>query len=104
MSAPHQARGRPLPAELAKSLQDDILAGRLEPGSKLPTEKELARSFGVSRSAVREAIAQLRSAQLLRTHHGLGTFVVLDPRRPPLFRLSGHGWTRLSYAISLNCE
>jgi DNA-binding FadR family transcriptional regulator len=80
---------------VASALERDIFEGRLAPGAKLPTEKALAGQFGVSRSAVREAIAQLRSAQLLQTRHGLGTFVVSNPSRRPLFALSAQGFDHL---------
>lgn len=83
---------RPRSSEVASSIERDIMDGRLAPGAKLPTEIQLADTFGVGRSAVREAIAELRSAQLLYTRHGHGTFVVEDPQRRPLFRLSRQGY------------
>ena len=49
--------------EVARILKEGILAGKFAPGEKLATEGELARQFGISRNAVREAIAQLRSAR-----------------------------------------
>jgi DNA-binding FadR family transcriptional regulator len=45
------------------------------PGEKLPTEHILAKTFGVSRSVVREAIAQLRNEGLVETRQGVGAFV-----------------------------
>ena len=45
------------------------------PGDKLPTEHFLAKTFGVSRSVVREAIAQLRNEGLVETRQGVGAFV-----------------------------
>jgi GntR family transcriptional repressor for pyruvate dehydrogenase complex len=46
----------------------------------LPTEHLLAKTFGVSRSVVREAIAQLRNEGFVETRQGVGAFVT-DPRQ-----------------------
>ncbi|MCX8998333.1 FadR family transcriptional regulator [Rhizobiaceae bacterium BDR2-2] len=64
-----------LPARIAVQIASDIHDGRLKPGDKLPTEHFLARSLGVSRSVVREAIAQLRNEGLVETRQGVGAFV-----------------------------
>ena len=55
------SRGPHLPALVASSLSREIAEGRLKPGDQLPTEQALAKTFGVSRNVVREAIARLRS-------------------------------------------
>ena len=47
----------------------------LKPGDQLPTEQALAKTFGVSRNVVREAIARLRSEQLVWSKQGRGAFV-----------------------------
>jgi GntR family transcriptional repressor for pyruvate dehydrogenase complex len=46
----------------------------LAPGSKLPSENQLAKQFGVSRSAIREAISAVASLGLLEIRKGAGTF------------------------------
>lgn len=66
---------RRVPDEIARQLSEMIESGRLSVGEKLPTEAEMVRSFGVGRSAVREAIAKLREAGLVETRHGIGAFV-----------------------------
>ena len=48
----------------------------MKPGEKLPTESELVRGFGVSRTVVREAISRMQAAGLVDTQHGVGTFVL----------------------------
>ncbi|WP_084506568.1 FCD domain-containing protein [Geminicoccus roseus] len=59
---------------LADVLADAILAlvktGEIAPGSYLPAERDLMRRFGVSRAAVREAIALLANQGVLRTRPG----------------------------------
>lgn len=73
-----------LAQQVATAVSDRIHAGGLQPGDKLPPESELVRTYGVSRTVVREAISQLQAAGLVETRHGIGTFV-LDT--PPTTRL-----------------
>ena len=51
-------------------LTDEILAGRVEPGSRLPSERELAEEIGVGRGAVREAIKVLQAQGLVTSQVG----------------------------------
>ena len=55
------------------------LIASLRPGDRLPAERALALNLGVSRTAVREAIAQLSSRGLLRARVGGGTYVQASP-------------------------
>ena len=48
----------------------------LQAGDKLPTEGDLIARFQVSRSVVREAISRLQAAGLIKTQHGIGSFVL----------------------------
>jgi DNA-binding FadR family transcriptional regulator len=52
-----------------------ILSGRLKPGEKLPSERELGESLGISRPTVRESIRSLVAMNILETVHGRGTYV-----------------------------
>ena len=52
-----------------------IESGQLEVGERLPSEHELGKSFGVSRSVVREALRGLRTMGLVSPRNGRGTFV-----------------------------
>ncbi len=79
-------RGRGLSHGLVDDLGMKIRDGALRPGDKLPTESEIMRAFGVSRTVVREALSKLQAAGLVETHHGVGTFV-LQPRAGGMFRL-----------------
>jgi DNA-binding FadR family transcriptional regulator len=54
---------------------ESILSGVFAQGSRLPTEGELADSFGVSRATVREALSRLRSDGLIETRRGSGSHV-----------------------------
>jgi GntR family transcriptional repressor for pyruvate dehydrogenase complex len=62
-------------------LLDRLASGSLDIGDKLPSENELARSFGVSRPVIREAIGTLRAQGLIASQNGKGSFVTA--RRPP---------------------
>lgn len=62
-------------------ITDSIRDGRLDPGDKLPTESEIMRILGVSRTVVREAISHMQAAGLVETRHGIGTFVLAPPAR-----------------------
>jgi GntR family transcriptional repressor for pyruvate dehydrogenase complex len=52
-----------------------IERGELKPGDKLPSEKELAEAFGVSRMSIREALSMLSASQIIEIRHGEGSFV-----------------------------
>lgn len=68
---------------VAGLLTEEIQSGRLGAGDKLPTEVELVKQLGVSRTVVREAVSQLRNAGLVEPRQGLGVFV-MPPRMAPL--------------------
>lgn len=61
--------------QISQQIQNLILAGSLRPGDKLPPERELAEQFGVSRTAVREAVKALREKGLVEIQPGRGTFI-----------------------------
>lgn len=67
--------GTALWRQIAETLERDILAGKVAPGHKLPTEHELAGQFDVNRHTVRRAIAALGEKGLVRIEQGRGTFV-----------------------------
>jgi len=60
--------------QVRQGLLDDLLAGTLEPGEKLPNEDKLAERFAVSRATVREAVLGLLEAGYLIRRHGSGTW------------------------------
>lgn len=57
-------------------LRNEILAGRIAPGSRLPSERELSLALGVNRLTLRAALARLEALGLVATRHGSGTEVV----------------------------
>lgn len=69
--------------EKTKDLHEDmrswILRGQYLRGSRLPTEAELSSRYELSRSAVREVVAQLKAEGLVASRQGSGLFVVARP-------------------------
>jgi GntR family transcriptional regulator, transcriptional repressor for pyruvate dehydrogenase complex len=64
------------------SIKQMILSGQVGPGEKLPREKELATTLGLSRSSLREAVRALILAGVLKTRQGDGTYVTsLEPHQ-----------------------
>lgn len=64
-----------LSEQMAGQIETLILGNHLRPGDKLPSERELAIQFGVSRTAVRESIKLLQERGLLESRNGRGAFV-----------------------------
>jgi DNA-binding FadR family transcriptional regulator len=60
------------------TLRQQLAAGELRRGQKLPTENQLSASFGVSRTVVREAIAALAADGLVEARQGAGVFVTAN--------------------------
>src|SRR3981189_909570 len=61
--------------QIVQQVEDSILKGALKPGDQLPAERDLAQRFGVSRTAVREAVKALREKGLVEAYSGRGTFI-----------------------------
>ena len=56
---------------ISQQIRDAIFAGLLEPGDKLPTERELIHSFGVSKASMREALRSLEVSDSFRSARAL---------------------------------
>src|ERR1700752_643506 len=59
----------------ADRLRGEILGGRLRPGTRLPSERELSLALGVNRLTLRASLARLEALGLITTRHGAGTIV-----------------------------
>lgn len=60
---------------IVSQIEKRIEAGDLKVGDRLPSERELAEQFAVSRTAVREAVKALRQKGLVEIRPGRGTFI-----------------------------
>jgi len=72
------AQREPLATEIARRLLDYLLAGHIEPGERIPSERKLAETLGVGRSVVREALKSITLLGLIEVRPGDGTYL----RRP----------------------
>jgi GntR family transcriptional repressor for pyruvate dehydrogenase complex len=68
------AGGTPVSA-VAKRLLEIFTRGDIEPGTRLPPERQLATTLGVGRSAVREALAALEILGIVEVRPGSGTYL-----------------------------
>jgi len=79
----------PLYHQLAELLNGRIQAGDYPLGSRIPSEPELARTFGIGRPTVRQATDVLIRRHRLERRRGSGTFVVEPPEQVDLLSLAG---------------
>ena len=61
--------------QIVRQIEESIRRGELSEGSQLPAERDLAKQFGVSRTAVREAIKAMQESGLVDAYPGRGTFI-----------------------------
>ena len=83
-AAVRQVRPANIPTSVADELRRQIRQGGLQPGDRLPGNRELTATFGVSMGSVREAISMLVSEGLIETRAGRGTYVARGARLPQL--------------------
>ncbi|MGD0725101.1 MAG: GntR family transcriptional regulator [Spirochaetia bacterium] len=70
-----KSNSTPLWAQVEEDVENQIRAGNLKSGMKIPSEFELAAKYGISRLTVRRALERLVSKGLIFTQPGKGTFV-----------------------------
>jgi len=71
----HRGSFVPLHRQIHELVHQEIVAGRLAPGARLPSEGELAEQWGVSLAPVRQALVDLAAEGYLDRGRGRGTFV-----------------------------
>ena len=107
--------GVPLYEALYRCIRADILAGRLQPGQKLPSKRALAQNLKVSKITVEGAYSQLLAEGYIRAAEKVGFFVEDVPFTPaaaapcptavpasprqPLLDLSGSGTERFPFSV-----
>ncbi len=82
MPVPDPRDPRPVYEQIADDLRAAIKEGRLQPGDRLPTEREHAARYGVAVATYRQALSVLREQGWLATQKRHGT-VVLRPEATP---------------------
>jgi GntR family transcriptional regulator, transcriptional repressor for pyruvate dehydrogenase complex len=71
----HMEKKEKISQRISRELLAMIEDGKFPPGSKLPTEMELASQFGVSRVPIREALSVLRAMGVISSQQGGGSYV-----------------------------
>ena len=87
----------PLYFQLLSVIKRYISAGLLQPGDLLPSEAEMTRAFGISRSTVRLAMGALEEEGLVSRYRGRGTFVA----EPKMRRRTENLWSFTAEAEAL---
>ncbi len=64
--------------KVVQYVKNQILKGRLRPGDRLPSERELAETLSTSRNSVREGLRVLENIGVVTSHHGSGNFISLN--------------------------
>lgn len=70
---------KPLYLLVINKIKKDIEIGNLKPGTRLPSEFDLAKELGVSRATLREALRILEEENVITRKHGIGTFINAKP-------------------------
>lgn len=79
----------PLYRQLAEVLLNQIRLGEYPPGSRLPSENNLAARYGIGRPTARQATELLVRKRILIRKRGSGTFVLREQKEVDLFSLAG---------------
>jgi GntR family transcriptional regulator len=75
----------PIYAQLERALRAAIATGKLQPGTQLPTVRQLAVELRVNANTVARVYAELERAGVIETRRGVGSFVTATPAQahPP---------------------
>jgi DNA-binding FadR family transcriptional regulator len=92
---------RRLYRQIADQIAQLIASGEYRAGARLPAERELAASLGVSRASVREAIISLEMGGLVEVRVGSGIFVTAPASEPAVAKDAGPGPFELLQARKL---
>lgn len=92
---PRGQRSGPIYQAIADAIGRDIETGRMRPGSRLPTQRDLAQQLGVTLTTVTRAYEEAQRRGLVSGEVGRGTFV-----RPPAFEVEGPEQGVLDLAIN----
>lgn len=94
-------RATTLSQRVVDGVTESIRNGALKPGERVPTEPALMRQYGVSRSVVREAVSRLQANGLVRTRHGVGSFVLAPQPGEALLRSPADEALKLQHKLAM---
>lgn len=95
-------RPKKISEEIVEQIKELISNGELKPGSRIPSEREMANLLGVSRPSVREALMVLEAMGFVESRQGGGTFVrslAEVSLADPLLNLVGEKSPRMLHAL-----
>jgi LacI family transcriptional regulator len=92
----------PIRSQLKELLVQEIRSGRFQPGCRIPSEREIAEIYGISRASVRESISELLNLGMLFRTVGRGTFVSPDPFSAQPGNAVAAGPDNIAFIISEN--
>ncbi len=91
----------PLYHQLADLLLAEIRGGTYPPGSRIPSEHQLAAAYGIGRPTARQATDLLVRRRILVRRRGAGTFVQAPDQEVDLFSLAGTSASFLQTGVSV---
>jgi DNA-binding transcriptional regulator YhcF (GntR family) len=93
--------GKPLFDQLRGQIIDGIRSGRLTPGTRLPTVRELAAELGMAVNTVARAYRELESAGILETRGRFGTFVARTDPADAAMATAAHTYATAAKALGV---
>ena len=71
----------PIYLQAANSIKQDIVTGKLSPGARLPSVRDLAVAYTINPNTVSRVYKELEMEDVCFTRRGMGTFVTQDPEK-----------------------
>ena len=93
---------KPLFDQLRSQIIDGIRSGRLPPGTRLPTVRELAGQLGMAVNTVARAYRELESAGILETRGRFGTFVARTDPADAAMATAAHTYATAARALGVD--
>jgi DNA-binding transcriptional regulator YhcF (GntR family) len=93
---------KPLFDQLRSQIIDGIRVGRLPPGTRLPTVRELAAQLGMAVNTVARAYRELESAGILETRGRFGTFVARTDPADAAMATAAHTYATAARALGID--
>lgn len=98
------ASGLPLFDQLRLGVIEAIRTGKLEPGARLPTVRELSGELGLAVNTVARAYRELEAAGIVETHRRLGTFVARSDPADAAMAAAARAYGETTRALGLGHE
>lgn len=96
-----RASGIPFFDQLRLGVIEAVRTGRLEPGTRLPTVRDLADELGLAVNTVARAYRELEAAGIVETHRRLGTFVARSDPTDAAMAAAARAYAQATRALGL---